>query len=176
MNSRRGCTLGGTACALVRIIQSNCCISARAASSVAKSSGSAKDTSGSTTAIAPRAVSSRASASLCPAARVITIRFPTKPVVDVSPTLPAHFFQNRLRARLNQHSRHVFSKLRRLIRRSGSALLHVLHPVHRTYTRLPQELAALDSRPRAHPNLPPALHCALQSTFRNHRPSRRRII
>src|SRR6266849_10843558 len=125
-------TTARTACALVRIIQSNRRSSVIAASSGAKSSGFAKDTRGITTGIAPWAESSRARASLCAAERVMMMRFPAKAVGGASPTLPAYFFQDGLRARLDEHPRHVFSKLCRLVGRSGDALLHVLHSVHGT--------------------------------------------
>src|SRR5258708_28144509 len=108
------------------MIQSNRWISEIAASSGAKSSGSAKDTSGSTTGIAPRAESSRASASLCAAERVMTIRLPAKARGAASATLAAHFFPDGLRARLDDHSRHPLPELRRLVLRPGRAPPHVL--------------------------------------------------
>src|SRR5437016_2413227 len=120
------------------MIQSNRWISAIAASSGAKSCGSANETSGSTTGLAPRAESSLASTSLFAAERVMTIRLPSKALGDASGTLAAHFFQDRLRARRDECPRHVLSKLRRLTRRSGSALLHVLRPIHGTNARVEQ--------------------------------------
>jgi len=95
-------------------------------------------TSGRTTGIAPRSESSFARTSLCAAERVITIRLPVKALGNASGTLAAHFFQDRLRARLDEQPRHVLSKLRRLIRCSGGVLLHVLRPVHGTNTRVEQ--------------------------------------
>src|SRR5260370_18812323 len=126
------------------MIQSNRWIPATAACSGANSSGSAKDTRGSTTGIAPRADSSRASSSLCGAERVMTIRLPARALGAGSATLAAHFFQDGLRARFDEHSRHVFSKLRLLIRRTAGALLHVLHSVHGTNARIEHQFAALD--------------------------------
>src|SRR5207249_3709774 len=68
-NSSQRFTTARTACALVRIIQSNRSIPAIAASSGAKSSGSANETRGITTGIAPCAESSRANAALDPSPR-----------------------------------------------------------------------------------------------------------
>jgi hypothetical protein len=104
------------------------------------------------------------------------MRFPAKLFADASATLPAHFFQDRLRPRLNKHSRHMLSKLCRLIRGSGSALLYVLHSVHGTHARIQQEFTALDASPRAQWNLAPTLQCRQQRSFRNDRGSRLHII
>src|SRR5258708_19652169 len=139
-----------TACALVKMIQSNRSIPAIASSSGPKSSGSAKDTSGSTTGIAPRAESPPASAALCAADRVITIRLPAKAFGDASATLPAHFFEDGLRARLEEHSRHVLSQLRSLIWRRGGALLYVLQSVYATNASAGHPLAPPHPPPRAH--------------------------
>ena len=68
----------------------------------------------------------------------MTIRLPSKALGDASATLAAHFFQDRLRARLEEYPRHVLSQLRRLIRGSGGAFLHVLRRVHGTNARVQQ--------------------------------------
>src|SRR5260370_7243346 len=125
------------------MLQSNRSIPAIAASSGAKSSGSAKDTSGSTTGIAPRADRSRASASLCAAERVMAIRFPAKALGDASATLAAHFFQGGLCARFDEHSRHVCSRWRLLVRRVGAALLHLFHSPPCTNPHTHHQLAPL---------------------------------
>src|SRR6266704_3219571 len=91
----------------------------------------------------------------CNADRVITMRFPANELGIVSATLPAHFLQDGLRSRLDEHARHVFPQLRSLVRRGRGALLHVLRPIHGTYARLEHKLAAFYTRPRTQRHLAP---------------------
>src|SRR6266702_3613433 len=93
----------------------------------------------------------------CNADRVITMRFPANELGIVSATLPAHFLQDGLRSRLDEHARHVFPQLRSLVRRGRGALLHVLRAIHRTYARLEHKFAAFYPRPRTQRHLAPAL-------------------
>src|SRR5260370_11519227 len=151
------------------MIQSNCSICAIAASSGAKSSGSAKATSGSITGMAPRAESSLPIASLCAAARVITIRLPTSEFEAVSATLPAHFFQDGLRARFNEHLRYVFAQLRRLIWMRNGALLYILRAIHGAYASVEDKFATLDPRPRAQRHLATPMQRGQECALRNDR-------
>src|SRR5437867_1515273 len=95
------------------------------------------------------------------------MRFPANELGIVSATLPAHFLQDGLRSRLDEHARHVFPQLRSLVRRGRGALLHVLRPVHGTYARLEHKLAAFYTRPRTQWHLAPALQRRQQRPLRN---------
>jgi len=56
----------------------------------------------------------------------------------LSGTLAAHFFQDRLRARLDEQPRHVLSKLRRLIRLQRWRAASRIAPRPRNNTRVEQ--------------------------------------
>src|SRR5262249_42475574 len=145
------------ACALVRTSQSNCAISAIARSRGSESSGSANDISGSNVGIAPHAESSFASASLCAADRVITMRFLASELGEFSATLPAHFFEDGLRTCFNEQARHVLAELCGLVRWRRRALFHILQTVHGTNACIHHELAPFDARPCAHRYLAPVV-------------------
>jgi hypothetical protein len=117
--------------------------------------------------IAPCLVNSLDSASLCAAARVMTIRFPSSADRTVSATLPAHFFQDGLGARLDQEPRHVFPDFSRLIRHSSGTLLHVLQSIHGTNARIQDELAPFDAGPGAQRYLASPLQRGQKRAFRD---------
>src|SRR5438445_8942728 len=158
------------------MIQSNRSKFAIAASSEPKSSGSPNSTSGRTTGIAPSSASTLASASLCGAARVMTILFPAREDRAISATLPAHFFQDGLRTCFNQQSRHVFPERCRLVRRCRGTLFHILHSIHGTDTCFEHQLAAFDTRPRTQRHLPSSLQRCHPPALGNDRGSRFRVV
>src|SRR6185437_125382 len=131
------------------MIQSNESMRVKAASTAAKSSGGANETSGSSLTLACRAASSSSSLPLCAAARVTTTVFPASGDGTVSPTLPAHFFENILRPRFHQQIGHVSAELRSLLRRRRRTLLYILQAVHGTNARFEHQFAALNPRPGA---------------------------
>src|SRR5216684_8791185 len=142
-----------TAFALVSKSQSKVRSSRSALSRGAKSWGGWKEIIGWSTGLAPRASSSRTSDSVCSDARVMRIFLPASGDAEASTMLAPDFFEDGLRAGLEEQASDVFAESGGLLGRCGGALANILSAVDGTDAGFEDEFTAFRARPGAEGHL-----------------------
>src|SRR4029077_1697371 len=99
------------------------------------------------TGLAPRASNSRTSDSVCSDARVMRIFLPARGDAEASTMLAPDFFEDGLRACLEEETRDVFAESGGLLGRGRGALADILRTVDRADAGVEDEFAAFLARP-----------------------------
>src|SRR6266849_4255067 len=117
------------------------------------------------TGLAPRASSARTSDSVCSEARVMRIFLPASGDAEASTMLAPDFFEDGLRAGLEEQASDVFAESGGLLGRGGGALADILRAVDGTDAGFEDKFAAFRARPSAERHLAAALQSGEQSAF-----------